>query len=193
MGIALDILSKWAIIDRHRRLNLVGTAISKGQVRFRLPDAGGMSIESWDYEVGKHLLENDTETAQFRVKNFVPGTEVHADVEFALEVLVNETPGMCKLQDAALTMGLSVSVVRESFERHYGIQRPCQFHLSAVMVHFDFSKSRMLPSFELKLKTLVQVTAVVLGLSKDALKSWVQLEQIVRCLAFSWSFGATAL
>jgi hypothetical protein len=43
--------------------------------------------------------------------------------QFAFDILVNETPGMCKLQDAALNMGCSVSAVRESFEKLYGIKR----------------------------------------------------------------------
>ena len=37
----------------------------------------------------------------------------------------------------------------------------------------DFATARTLPSFELKLRDLLEVTAVGLGMSKDAVKSWV--------------------
>jgi hypothetical protein len=122
-GRVLGILNLWAKVDRHRRLNLVGTAISKGNLGFGFPSGSGMSIESCDFEVGRHLLEHDTEVARFKVKNFIPGTQMNVNAQFALEVLVNEIPGMCKIQDATFTMGVSVSAVRESFEKHYGIKR----------------------------------------------------------------------
>jgi hypothetical protein len=122
IGQVLFILNTWAKIDRHRRLNLAGTVFTKGALKFDLPKAG-MSIESYDFEVGQHVLEDDAEIARFRIRNFIPGTEIHVNCQFALEIVVNEAPGVCKLQDAALTMGTSVSAVREGFERHYGIKR----------------------------------------------------------------------
>jgi hypothetical protein len=121
IGQALNILNVWSVIDRHRRLNLVGTAISKGEVGFRLPP--GMVVESWDCEVGKHLLEDDTEIAHFRVRNYIPGTQANVQTNFGIEILVDEVPGKCRIQVAATTMGMSVSAVREMFEAHYGIKR----------------------------------------------------------------------
>lgn len=124
LGKVLDLLNLWAKIDRHRRLNLVGTAVTRGNVGFGFSSLGtGMSVVDFGYSAGQHLLEDGTELATFRVENFVPDAEIHVDAQFSIEILVNEAPGMCKLQDAALTMGLSVSAVRESFERHYGIKR----------------------------------------------------------------------
>lgn len=123
LGTVLGILNSWAKIDRHRRLNLVGTAVSRGNVGFGLPDGKEMSVEKFDYRVGEHLLEADIELATFKIRNFVPNSQIQVQAQFSIEILVNEVPGMCKLQDAALTMGLSVSAVRESFERHYGIKR----------------------------------------------------------------------
>jgi hypothetical protein len=41
----------------------------------------------------------------------------------------------------------------------------------------DFSKARALPSFELKLRNLLEVTANGLGLSNDAVKSWISLNK----------------
>ena len=115
IGQALFILNTWAKIDRHRRLNLAGTVFTKGALKFDLPKAG-MSIESCDFEVGQHVLENDTEIARFRIRNFISGTKINVNCQFALEIIVNETPpGICKLQDAALTIGASVSAVREGF------------------------------------------------------------------------------
>ena len=45
------------------------------------------------------------------------------NAKFAFEVVVDEAPRLTLLQDAALAMGLSVSGIRESFERQYGVKR----------------------------------------------------------------------
>jgi hypothetical protein len=66
IGKVLNVLNLWAKIDRHRRLNLVGTAVSSGNVGFGFSPSGTeMSVESFDYSVGAHLLENETELATF--------------------------------------------------------------------------------------------------------------------------------
>ncbi len=69
------------------------------------------------------VRENGTEIAQFRVRNYILNTEAYRNTKFAIEILVDELVGKAKLQVAAVTMGLSVSVVRERFESHYGIKR----------------------------------------------------------------------
>jgi len=121
LGQTLSILNDWARIDRHRRLHLAGTAISKGNLQFRTPQ--GTGIEFCDFQSGKFLLEHDREVARFKVRNFVSGMEIYVDAQFAFEIVVDEVPRMTKLQDVALAMGFSVSGVRENFERHYGVKR----------------------------------------------------------------------
>lgn len=122
LGAVLSVLNKWSVADRHRRLNLVGTAISSGELGFKFPDPR-MIVESCDFEVGKHLLEDGTEIARFHVRNYIPGTVANVNTKFTIEIFVDEATGKAKLQVAALTMGLSVSAVREIFESHYGIKR----------------------------------------------------------------------
>lgn len=121
LGQTVNILNEWARIDRHRKLHLVGTAVSEGNLGFRLPR--GMRVESCDFQVGECLIEHDTEIARFRISNYIPGTKVYVNAKFAFEIVVDEVPRMTRLQDAALAMGWSVSGIRESFEKHYGVTR----------------------------------------------------------------------
>jgi hypothetical protein len=52
--------------------------------------------------VGGHLLEDDTEIAHFKIRDFVPGSEIHVKISFGIEILVDEVPArMASLQDAA--------------------------------------------------------------------------------------------
>jgi hypothetical protein len=121
LGQTLGILNEWARIDRHRKLHLVGTAVSKGSLNFQSPS--GMGIEFCDFQSGEYLLEHNREVARFKVRNYAPGAKIHVSAQFAFEIVVDEVPRMTRLQDAAMAMGLSVSGVRESFERHYGVTR----------------------------------------------------------------------
>jgi hypothetical protein len=121
LGQVLYVLNEWARIDRHRRLHLAGTAISKGSLGFER--VAGMSVASCDFQVGEHLLEHDTEIARFKIAGWVRGAKMNVHGQFSFEIVVDEAPKMFKLHDTALAMGLSVSGVRESFERCYGITR----------------------------------------------------------------------
>jgi hypothetical protein len=121
LGQVLWVLNEWARIDRHRRLHLAGTAVSTGHLGFE--GVAGMSVASCDFQIGEHLLEHDTEIARFKIAGWVPGAKMNVQGQFTFEIVVDEAPRMFKLHDTALAMGLSVSGVRESFERCYGVTR----------------------------------------------------------------------
>ena len=121
LGQVLYILNEWARIDRHRRLHLAGTAISKGNLAFeRIP---GMSVEACDFQVGEHVLEHNTEIARFKIAGWVPGKKMNVHGQFAFEIVIDEAPRLSKLEEVGRAMLLSVICVRESFESAYGITR----------------------------------------------------------------------
>jgi hypothetical protein len=121
LGLVLSILNDWARIDRHRRLHLVGTAISRGDLGFERVE--GMSIESCDFDVREHVLEHDTEIARFKIAGWVPGQKMNVHGKFTFEIVVDEVPRLSKLEEVARAMLMSVGCVRESFEKAYGITR----------------------------------------------------------------------
>jgi hypothetical protein len=121
MGQVLYILNEWARIDRHRRLHLAGTAISKGNLAFER--VSGVSLESCDFQVGEHVLEHDTEIARFKIAGWVPGKRMNVHGQFTFEIVIDEAPRLSKLEEAGRAMLLSVIGVRESFERAYGVTR----------------------------------------------------------------------
>lgn len=119
LGKTLVILNDWARIDRHRRLHLVGTALTGGSLRIGHPVE--MGIEYCVF-TGSEILENQSEIARFKISNFVPGTTLHFHPAFTLEIVVDEEPRI-RLQEMALAMGMGICAVREMFEEHFGIKR----------------------------------------------------------------------
>lgn len=119
LGPTLVILNEWARIDRHRQLHLVGTALTGGKLAIGSPM--GMGVEYCDF-IGGDILENKSEIARFKIRNFIPGTTVHLHPAFTFEIMVDESPRV-RLNEIALAMGMSVSATREIFENHFGITR----------------------------------------------------------------------
>lgn len=118
-GPTLIALNDWARIDRHRKLHLVGTALTGGNLVIGHPVE--MGIEYCNF-IGGEVLENQSEIARFKISNFLPGTTLHFQPAFTLEIMVNEDPRV-RLQEMALAMGIGVSAIREMFETHFGITR----------------------------------------------------------------------
>jgi len=119
IGPTLAILNDWARIDRHRQLHLVGTALTGGSLA--IGSTLGMGVEYCNFTEG-NILENQSEIARFKIRNFVSGTTVHLHPAFSFEIMVDESPRV-RLNEIALAMGMSVSVTREFFENHFGIKR----------------------------------------------------------------------
>jgi hypothetical protein len=121
LGQTLMVLNDWARIDRHRKLHLVGTAITGGFLRTAIPVGSPMSVEYCNFVMGD-VLENESKVADFKIANMVPNSQIHMQPNFTFEITVDETPRL-RLQEISYAMHLSVQAVRESFERHFGIQR----------------------------------------------------------------------
>jgi hypothetical protein len=118
IGQTLEILNNWARIDRHRKLHLAGTACTSGNLQIILPS--GMTLEYCNF-VERTILEDKSEIAQFKIANFIPAGRAFMNPQFTFQVVVNETP-RCLLSDISTAMMLSVQVIRESFERHFGLE-----------------------------------------------------------------------
>lgn len=78
---------------------------------------------------GGTLLEDECEVARFKIANYTRGTDVYVDCQLAFEVIVNESP-KSSLKEASNAMMTAVQVVREMFERHFGLEGQ-QYDLSA--------------------------------------------------------------
>lgn len=119
IGKALLILNDWARIDRHRQLHLVGAAVTGVNLEIRSPL--GMEIEYCN-PTGESIIENHSEVARFKIRNFVPGTKMHLHPKVSFEIMVDESPRV-RLDEIASAMQISVSVTRELFENHFRIKR----------------------------------------------------------------------
>jgi hypothetical protein len=126
LGQTLAVLNEWARIDRHRKLHLVGTALTSGNLRLILPP--GMTLEYCTYTEGT-VLEDKNEIAQFKIANFARNSNAVVSANFTFQILVNEVP-RCLLTEIATAMMLSVQGIREIFERHFGLEGQ-QYDLSA--------------------------------------------------------------
>jgi hypothetical protein len=122
IGATLVVLNDWARMDRHRKLHLIGTAVVEGNLRIILPAGKGMSLEYCNFTTDNRILEHEHEFASFKIRNFVPDAEVHMNPQFSFDITVDETPRV-RLQDISIAMSLSVQIVREQFEQHFGIKR----------------------------------------------------------------------
>ncbi len=89
-------------------------------LRMIIPE--GMTLEYCNFTTGEHVLENDQELADFKIGNWIPGTQLHVNPQFALDIMVDESPRV-RLEEMARAMLLSVQIVREIFESHFGFKR----------------------------------------------------------------------
>lgn len=121
LGATLAILNDWARIDRHRHLHLVGSAVTDGYLSMGIPEGTQMSIEYCDF-IGGDVLEHENQIARFKISNWLPGSQIHVQPHFTLDIAVDETP-RCRLSEISMAMSLSVEAVRAAFKRHFNIVR----------------------------------------------------------------------
>jgi hypothetical protein len=119
IGPVLAILHDWARIDRHRRLNIVGTTPTEGNLRIDV--SRGMTLEYCHFRTGI-VLESESKIADFKIANYRRDAELHFQPKFVFNITVDEPPRSL-LQDVSMAMILSVQVVRQIFEKHFGITR----------------------------------------------------------------------
>jgi hypothetical protein len=94
--ISLGILNDWARKDRHRRLHIVGSWVSKANPQILCPP--GVQVASLEL-VHSGFLEDDNEIATFQLLGRWRGMGIKATANLATEVAVNEAPPPCAPND----------------------------------------------------------------------------------------------
>jgi hypothetical protein len=92
----LGILHEWARKDRHRQLHLLGAWGSKASPNLRIP--AGTTLRSLTVS-GSKLLKDESEIASFILNGFIPGMEVSANPNLAIDIAVDEVPPPCADSD----------------------------------------------------------------------------------------------
>lgn len=86
---SLSILNEWGRIDRHRRLHVVASWGSRANPKVFPPEGTN----------GEGFLENNSEIATFALDGFVPGMQVEANPDLAIDIAIDEIPHPCSDND----------------------------------------------------------------------------------------------
>lgn len=92
----LGVLNHWSIIDRHRRLHVVGSWASDASPKLRLPV--GCRLQQIEVREGT-ILESDGVIASFRLSGFVEGMDVQVNPDVTIGIAVDEAPRPCADND----------------------------------------------------------------------------------------------
>lgn len=119
----LSILNDWARLDRHRRLNVLGSWGANRNPQLRLPP--GTSLK-WIRVTGDGFLEHEDKVAEFAIDGWEPGMHIEANPDLTIDVAVDEAPPPADesdtLSERSATMVRVVETVVGLFEQ--GDDRP---------------------------------------------------------------------
>src|ERR1700730_8566056 len=93
---AIEILTDWTRKDRHRKLHIVGSWVVSASPKLILPS--GVRLDSISV-AGSGFLEERGKVADFRVTRYLPGMEIKASPDLAIDIAVNEIPPPCADND----------------------------------------------------------------------------------------------
>jgi hypothetical protein len=117
---AIEILGDWARKDRHRRLHVVGSWVVSASPKLILPI--GVSLDSIRV-AGSGFLEEQGKVADFRLTGYLPGMEIKANPDLAIDIAINEIPPPCADNDTLgnrlLTMLRATYFVVTSLEHSF--------------------------------------------------------------------------
>ncbi len=120
----LGMLNDLAKKDRHRRLHVLGSVPTGGEIRFGFPEASGMSVEYASFE-GTDILEHKSKIGAFRIRNFSRQYDIKMELKLTFEIAVEKILFTGLTTDAFITqlqsMIYSVSGVITWFERFHGV------------------------------------------------------------------------
>lgn len=123
---SLAILNDWARKDRHRRLHLMRSIVSKVSQPLIATDAP-YRITAFAPRFG-HYLERDPVVATFTLDGWVPDTKLKPNPRVVIEVAVDEPPARegdrDTLDDRMRAMFFAVAFVREAFEESFAPPYP---------------------------------------------------------------------
>jgi hypothetical protein len=115
---ALEAINDLARKDRHRGLRVVASWGANKNPQFDLPP--GCNLE-WAVVTDDGLLERESEVARFKIANWKPGLEMHANPNFTIDVTVEDAPPPMDDEDTFFhrtrTWYVIVKLLIEGFEK----------------------------------------------------------------------------
>lgn len=119
IGRILSILNKWAIIDRHRTLPVIGAFPSNVVAQLGLPP--GMILE-WSSTDDRRILEHESQFASFKLSGYRPDAKIELKLAVGLEIAINKADGTTEfISKAPSAMVAIVEEVVRGFEKVLGI------------------------------------------------------------------------
>jgi hypothetical protein len=96
---ALGILNRWARVDRHRRLHVVGSWVGRFAPKFRLPE--GVEVQSFR-AIESGFLEDVSILATFVLSNWNPAhaKHVYTNPNLKIEIALDEKPTPASPEDS---------------------------------------------------------------------------------------------
>lgn len=114
----LATLGKWSMIDRHRRLNIVGTIPTRGTIQVHPPS--GMTLENLTFESGG-ILEDKSKIGVCKIGNFVRGSKIGVKTQLAFEIAVKDGDAIVIASNSGPAMLIVVWEIMEKFKKLLGI------------------------------------------------------------------------
>jgi hypothetical protein len=114
----LGYLGRWSIIDRHRRLHVVGTLPTKGTVQVTPP--AGMTLDSLICE-GDGILEDQSKIGICKIGNYVRGAKMKVNTQLAFQIGVKDGSAIVIATQSAPGMLIACWEVMEKFKKFFGV------------------------------------------------------------------------
>jgi hypothetical protein len=114
----LGYLGRWSVIDRHRRLHVVGTLPTRGIIQLTPPI--GMTVEELSFE-GDGILEDQSKVGTCKIGHYVRGAKIKVKTQLALQVGVKDGADLVIATQSAPGMLIACWEVMAKFKKFFGI------------------------------------------------------------------------
>ncbi|HYK38367.1 hypothetical protein [Alloacidobacterium sp.] len=114
----LDILNRWSVIDRHRRLHIVGTIPMSGRIELSPPN--GMTVDELIFESGG-ILEDQSKIGTCKIGNFFRGPKIGVKTQLAFEIGVKDGDVIAIASNSIPATLVVVWEIMEQFKKFFGI------------------------------------------------------------------------
>ncbi len=117
----LGYLGRWSIIDRHRRLHVVGTLPTWGKIQVIPPPE--MTLDYLIFEGGS-VLEDQSKIGTCKIGNFTRGAKIGVHTELAFEIAVKDGATVAIATKSAPGMLIACWDVMEKFKKVFWGMKP---------------------------------------------------------------------
>jgi hypothetical protein len=114
----LGYLNRWSVIDRHRRLHVVGTLPTRGRVEIIPPDE--MTLDDL-FLAGDGILENQSKIGTCKIGNYVRGAKIKVKTQLAFQIAVKDGANTVIATQSAPGMLIACWEVMEKFKNFFGV------------------------------------------------------------------------